>query len=372
MRIGIDIRCLAEPQRSGVGEYTFQVLDNLFRFDRQNEYFLFYNSFKSAEHNLPYWKYENVKFVRHKWPNKLFNLAQFIGWPKIDKLCGGVDVFWMPNWHFASFSDRVKLILTIHDLSHLRYPEFLSIKKYWWHKFLRIGRLVKLADKIIAVSKNTESDLIDLLAVDKKKIRQVYSGVTKYRQIDQREVNQLKNKFEITGKYILSVGTREPRKNLIGVIQAFEKNAPKFKNLNLVIVGGEGWSSREINRLIAKSEFIDRIKVLDYVSEKEKQVLYAGAEMLVYPSFYEGFGLPPLEAMSYGCSVIASLNSSLSEVVGDAGMLVDPQNLKDLEKGIENILLDKYLRDSLVEKGYNQTKSFDWHKAAVKVLENLK
>jgi len=372
MKIGIDIRSLMDQNRSGVGEYTYNMLENIFQLDRDNQYFLFYNSFVDIKADLPDWNYPNVRFVASRWPNKVFNFCQkFLKYPKLDNLCGGVDVFWLPNWHFAALSEKCKTIVTIHDLSYTRYPEFLSFRRRLWHFFLNIPKLLKQTDKIIAVSKSTQNDLVELFGIEKNKVAQIYSGVKAVSQISNDNIEKVKIKFKIKKDYIFSIGTLEPRKNVEGIILAYNKlrkDNPRL-DVELVIAGGKGWRYKGIYRLAKESEFSSQIKFINFISVTEKEILYSSAQVFVYPSFYEGFGIPPLEAMSCGCPVITSLNSSLSEIVGDAGLLVDVYNLADLSMAMKQILVDKKLKERLVENGLKRVKDFDWKKSAMEFIE---
>ena len=373
MKIGIDIRCLMSRYRSGVGEYTYNAVGNILKLDRQNQYFLFYNSFSKVGNNLPDWGYPNVQFVKYRWPNKLFNLLQFFGFAKLDKLCGGVDVFWLPNWHFASFSKKCKLIVTVHDLSHAVHPEFLSLKRRLWHKLLRIKKLFRRADKIIAVSKSTENDLVELFEIDPSKIDQIYSGVNNYSEISLTKVNKVKQKFGIKNEFIFSISTLEPRKNIEGIILSYTKLRIENPNLDvdLVIAGGNGWRYEKIYRLREKSEFRKQIKIIGYISSEEKQCLYSCAKLFVYPSFYEGFGIPPLEAMSCKCPVITGINSSLSEIVGSAGILINVWNLSEISFAMKHLLINDGVKKSMTEDARKRVETFSWEESARKTIRSF-
>lgn len=173
MNIGVDIRSLLEKERSGVGEYTLQLLNAVFDADKNNQYFLFYNSWKNVDGLLPLkWKnLPNVKFCGFRWPNKLLNFCfKFLSWPKIDlmikdkrqKIKESIDVFFIPNLNFATLSRGVKKIITVHDLSFERYPRFFSWKRRLWHWFVNPKKLIRGCNKIIAVSENTKKDLVEV------------------------------------------------------------------------------------------------------------------------------------------------------------------------------------------------------------------
>ncbi|MBU1146304.1 glycosyltransferase family 4 protein [Patescibacteria group bacterium] len=376
MNIGIDIRSLLLKERSGVGEYTYQILDALFRIDQKNNYFLFYNSWKGVGDFLPaeWKKFENVHFCGFHWPNKLLNFCfKFLGWPKIDKMVfpeGKIDLFFIPNLNFISLSHSVKKIITVHDLSFERFPKFFSWKRRLWHWFVNPRKLIRSADKIIAVSENTARDLAELYDVSRDKMKIIYSGVNSGSGVS--DVEAVKKKYNLPENFILFLGTLEPRKNIGGLIRAFEilktENRGDHK---LVIVGPQGWLYKKILARAEESPVRDDIKFINYIAPEEKFVFYKLAKLFVYPSFYEGFGFPPLEAARVGTPVIVSTNSSLPEVMGVAALMVDPSNPAEMAKVMEQCLSDENLRVTLIEKGKAQAEKFNWQKCAEEVLTVL-
>ncbi len=374
MKIGIDIRTLMDAQYSGVSEYVYNLVKNLLEQDKDNEYILFYNSFRNVDNRIPKFK-GNYKIVKTRYPNKIFNflLQKFLKYPKIDKILG-VDVFVAPNIGFYALSKECKKILTIHDLSFLRYPEFFSWKRRLWHRVVNVKKQVKQFDKIVAVSENTANDLIDLCGIDEKKVKVIYSGIPdNYElQITNYELEKAKDTYSLPEKFILYLGTIEPRKNIRSIIQAYNKLRDaryEMRDTRLVLAGGKGWKSKNIYSECEKSKYKDDIIFTGYVNNEDKPALYNLAEMFVYPSFYEGFGFPPLESMVCGTPVLTSFSSSLPEIVGDAGIMIDPYNINDLTKAMEELLIDKDLKNSLKEKGFKQSRKFDWKETARKYLE---
>jgi len=353
MKIGIDIRGLMEQNYSGVSQYTSNLLENIFKQDNINQYLLFYNSSKKV--TLPEFDYPNVKKIKFKYPNKVFNASQkFLDSPKIDKMLGEVDLFFMPNLLFTSLSDKVKKVLTIHDLSFERYPKFYTVKDRLWHKLVNPKKLCQKADSIIAVSENTKNDIINLYGIDENKIEVIYSGVSQnYHQVQENErLYQVKAKYNLPQKFALYLGNVEDRKNIESIIEA-----TKDQNINLVIAGkGRTGKDRSL------------VKFIGYIEEDEKPSLYTLAHIFVYPSFYEGFGFPPLEAMFCGTPVICSSSSSLPEIVGDAAILVNPYDTRELSTAINSILNDKNLYRDLKSKGFVRARKFSWHKTAQKHL----
>lgn len=383
MNIGIDIRPLMEHKQTGVVVYTREVLKNILAIEfsaslksgGENNYFLFFNSFKKVRH-LPKFNYPNVTYCEFRYPNKILNLAmRFLGWPKVDKLINKkyrikLDVFWMPNWQFISLSKNLKKILTIHDLSPLLYPEFYSRKRRLWHKLINLSKLCKTFDKLITVSENTKNDLIKTLNIPEEKIRVMNSGINPGSRIQDPE--SIKSKYNLPDKFILYLGTLEPRKNIIGIIKAFERIVKyQISNIKcqLVLAGPRGWLYKDIYRAAKQSPAADKIKFINYVDNDDKFVLYQLAELFIFPSFYEGFGFPPLEAMSAGTPVVASLTSSLGEILGDAAFLVDPYNINEIAAAMEQILTNKELKNKLIERGKELVKQYSWEKCGEEVLE---
>jgi glycosyltransferase involved in cell wall biosynthesis len=377
MKIGIDIRVLMDKYYSGVSQYTANLLSAILRQDQDNEYRLFYNSFQNLGDRLDKWAEEKVRVIKTRWPNKIFNycLQSLFAYPKLDEVLGGVDVFWSPHFNFTRLSAAPKKIITVHDLSFLRYQEFFSCRKNFWHKTLGVKKALRAADRIVAVSENTKNDIIELSGVAAEKISVIYSGnnLTKREvsEIEKQEFLQLKN---ISGKFILYLGTIEPRKNIIGLIQTFNqlKNKEKFKDLKLVLAGARGWKNRLLNREVNRSIFKNDIIFLGYISQKEKEILYSSGEAFIYPSYYEGFGFPPLEAMTYGLPVVCSNVSSLPEVVGEAALMINPFKPAEMAEALELILTDEKLRTDLINKGYERAKFFSWEETARQYLKLFK
>ncbi len=382
MKICIDARCLVEKKRTGVGEYTFNLLRTLFEIDKKNQYILFLNSWKRNGNDFSWInKYSQVKLKKFFFPNKLLNLFfWYFHWPKIDKMVGGADVVFMPNIIFGSVSKKTKLVITIHDLSYKRYPKYFSLKRRWWHIFINPQKICQKADKIIAVSQSTSDDLKQLYKIKPKKIKTIYSACdNKFRVIDRNNIQllKIKEKYKLPYKFILYLGTIEPRKNIIGLIRAFNQlqisfqleNQSPINQYGLVLAGAKGWLDEEIYQEIKKSQFKEKIKVIDFVTEADKVYLYNLATLFVYPSFFEGFGFPPLEAMQCGVPTIVSNSSSLPEIVGKAGFLIEANQPDEIRKAIEKVLIYKELSKKMIKEGLIQAEKFKWKKTAIKTLE---
>ena len=382
MIIGIDIRMLARGTRSGIEEYTINLLSNMISLNNNIEYKLFYNGYKKIKLEYDLLKLPNVQLKEFKIPNRLLDTSfQFLNYPKIDKMLEKIDVFFSPHIFSSSVSKKCKTITTFHDLSFESYPEFYSTGKNYWHFSMNPKKQARKADKIIAVSRSTKDDLVKIYGIEPEKIKVIYSGIRLESGISnlESEVLKVKKRYNLPEKYILYLGTLEPRKNIIGLIKAFEIlnkcsiNPPnpllQRGNLKLVIAGSKGWLYEDIFKAVKNSPVKDDIIFTGFIDDKDKPVLYSLADLFVYPSFYEGFGFPPLEAMAAGTPVITSNFSSLPEAVGDAAIMINPYNLDELAKAMEIVLSDEKLRNILIERGYERVKNFSWEKCAKETLE---
>ncbi len=375
MTIGVDIRTLMDKYYSGVSNYTFNLLKQILIFDNENKYKLFYNSFHQIKERLPEFKQVNAEIIGWNYPNKLLNYFCFklFNQPKIDvKL--GVDLFFMPHINLISLSGKKKSVLTVHDLSFLRQPEFFNLRKNIWHSLVNVKKLLSRFDKIIAVSENTKNDIMNLCQINENKIKVIYSGIDeKYKKIpaDSPEMEKEKIKYNLPEKFILFLGNLEPRKNVSGIIMAYDKLRSDNSNLSpfkLIIAGQSGWKSKNIFNIYKKAKFREDIKFINYVSDEDKVYLYNLASVFIFPSFYEGFGFPPLEAMASGTPVVASFTSSLPEILGDAALLVDPYNIADISQAMAKILTSDKIKSSLIKKGLAQASQFRWDNCAKEYL----
>jgi len=376
MNIGIDLRVLARGTRTGVEEYTINLLSELLPLEPKINFKLFYNAYQKVQLNHPWLSLNNVQLKNFRIPNRLFFMAaRYANQPKIDKLLGGFDIYFNPHFFTAPLSVGSKKIITFHDLSFERYPDFFSWRKRLWQRFLMTAQQeAKKADKIIAVSQSTKNDLINLYGLEPRKIKVIYSGVGKQFNPLKNESNvsnvSLVSKYNLPEKFILYFGTIEPRKNLIGLIKAFELLRAKL-DLKLVIAGAKGWLEQDVFKVARESKYRNDIFFTGFVEEIDKPALYNLAELFVYPSFFEGFGFPPLEAMACGLPTIVSHTSSLPEVVGQGALMIDPYNIDELAWAMEMALTDSGLRDRLIEKGIAQAKKFSWSKCARETLKVL-
>ncbi len=369
MRIGVDIRVLMDARYSGVSEFACNLLERMLEADRMNSYCLYYNSRTDISARMPVFASPNVRIIWRRIPNKLLNYSLFLpfGRPRIDRVTQS-DIFYMPHYNFIGLSPEAKLVLTIHDLSFLRSPGFFSPRKNIWHSLVNIRKLARRASRIAAVSENTRRDVIELCGIDEERTAVIYPGLGKEFELSPgpEELARVKARYSLPGKFILFLGTIEPRKNIAGLIRAFSifRAEADSGDIKLVIAGGDGWSTKPTYQAWQESEFREDIFFKGYVEKDDKPALYRLANLFVYPSFFEGFGFPPLEAMACGTPVIASAVSSLPESAGAAALLVNPYDDEEIAFAIKNMLADNSLRERYIAKGREHAGNFSWDKAA--------
>ena len=372
MRIGIDISRTIE-EGTGVGYYAKNLVHALAKVDSENDYLLygmFYDCYpkewkKAAVPKSPnfrlHQKHSLSWLVRKRWEND--------GRHK-EKLVGGIDIlhstaFTMP----PVFSPKV--IVTIHDLSIFALPQHHTEANY---QFVtkNVHQAARRANAVIADSENTKREIRRFLHVPDEKMEVIYLAAHEnfHVKCHPNFIEHIRHKYALRKPYFLTVGSIEPRKNLASALIAF-KALLEIRRIDyqFVIAGGKGWKNESFYRLLKKLNIDDYLVFTGYVPEEDLPALYQGAEAFVYPSFYEGFGLPVLEAMSAGTPVITSNTSSLPEVAGDAALLVNPKEIFDLYEAMEALVIRPSLREELKKKGLEQSKKFTWEKTARQTLE---
>ncbi len=371
MIIGIDGNEANVEKRVGIGEYSFELLKKFEESQISNLKFQIYLKNKPLPH-MPKerdgWRYE-VFGPKKMWTQFALPLRLFLSKNR-------PDVFFSPSHYGPRFS-LVPTAISIMDLSYVYYPQlFNKDDLYQLNNWTRYS--AKKASKIFTISNASRNDIIKEYKVEPEKVVVTHLGIkgisnSKFqisntgKNNKEQSMEDLNKKFGIKGKYILFVGTLQPRKNISKLIEAFSK----IINLELVIVGKKGWMYEEILAAPEKFGVKDRVIFLDFVDDSDLPSLYKNAQCFVLPSLYEGFGLPVLEAMKFGCPVLASNVSSLPEAGGDAAMYFDPENVEDIAKALSLMINDEGLRIKMIKKGYEQVKKFSWEKTAGQVLEEL-
>lgn len=366
MRIGIDARSVLK-QRTGVGNYTFNLIQHLSRLDQENQYVLFYSHHLDVRSAIPRFENPNFQSKFFRFPNKLLNLLWgTLKLPKIDWLVGRVDLYHSPNYNL-NILGHGRSLMTIHDLNFLAYREF-TLASGRWHYAFKIKSYAEKVDAIIADSESTKNEIIKYLKIPDEKIHVIHLACSeKFRPLPKGETETVREKYKIREDFILNVGTLEPRKNLGRLIEAYDRSRAK-KDFLLVLAGGKGWKYKHIFRLVKQLKLEDRVVFCGYVPDSDLPELYNSASLFVYPSIYEGFGLPPLEAMACGIPVIVSHTTSLPEVVGDAGVYVNPFDIEQISFSIDGVLSDGKLLQTLRKQGLKRARLFSWEKTARETL----
>jgi glycosyltransferase involved in cell wall biosynthesis len=357
---------------TGVGGYLLQSLKELSQQKPEYQLVGFYNAAGAVP--KPPLETGNIQWINYHWSNRLLNAATILGVaPRLDRALGGggtqnpASVLWLPNINYAQWSSSVPMVLTIHDLAFLRMSEVYNFKWRLWHKLVRSRSLAQRASAIIVPSQATADDMRELLDVKNEKIHVIPHGVQFPDVVGIDGHQSVPN--GIHPPYLLYVGTIEPRKNVEAIVEAFTIVHRLHPDLSLVLAGSWGWKTTAVQRAIASSSSRESIRVVNYVDEQLRQALYQNALALVWPSWYEGFGFPVLEAMAAGCPVIAGATSSLFEVAGDAALLVRPYDQVGLVQAIEQVAGDNRLRQVLIERGRERTSQFTWQRTARKMWE---
>lgn len=354
MILGVDGNEANVRNRVGIGIYAYELLTQFGQFASDKLQFTVYLK-SSPLFDMPKetsnWKYRVV------WPKRFW--TQF-GLPIDLFLHKRPNVFFTPS-HYAPRFSPVPTAISIMDLSYVHFPQlFKKSDLYQLNNWTRYS--VRKAKRIFTISLASKDDIIREYKVASDKVTVTYPGT--------KPTLSAKSRMK-KGNYILFVGTLQPRKNIERLVEAFAKIKTQFPELELFIVGKKGWLYEEILKAPTKYGVSDSVKFLGFVDDTGLPKLYQEAQCFILPSLYEGFGLPLLEAMKYGCPVITSNVSSLPEVGGEAALYVDPQSAEDIAEKLAKVLSDSKLRAEMTKKGYAQVKKFSWEKTAKETLEAL-
>ncbi len=367
MIIGYDMRFISGTN-SGVGLYTINLIRSILKSKADIVIKMLYGRFNKKNGYVVHWDDRRTGDYFIDLPNRLISgLWAFAGWPPVDYFIGEIDIIHSTNYTLIP-ATRARKVITIHDLSFLIYPEFAN-KGARIHFARKIGDYCARADQIWADSLNTKKDIVDMLAVQPEKIEIVYPIISDYYQPVDHD-DRLKcslNSLGLDRPYILFVGNLEPRKNLVRLIEAYERSGIA-DDYALVIVGAPGWSNRTIHQRIDGSPIRKHIVKLGYLRDNDLVAVYNGARYLIYPSLYEGFGMPPLESIKCGTPVIAGNNSSLPEVVGDAGLLVDSYDVEAIAAALKSLAYDDSLWRRLQGNCRAQAARYDGNRIVAEAL----
>ena len=365
MKIGF-LTNFIDDKGGGIGTYSYELIKNFNKIDKKNEYYLIHHT--SIDLDI-YTNNHKILIEKCSLPFK-GTIWILINTPLKLKFRSEMDIVHDPYGVGAlSFKMPFKKIITIHDLSPFLFPHTFDRITVLLHKLL-LPRTLKTADKIITDSNSTKKDLVNYFNISEEKIRVILLAADeKFKRLNKEEINEVKQKHNLNFPFILYVGMLEARKNITALIKAFYKIKKKKLPNKLVITGKKGWKYKEIFKTIDKLNLQKDVVFTGYVSDVDLPALYNAADLFVYPSLYEGFGLPPLEAMACGTPVITSNTSSLPEVVGDAGIMVDPHDVDGLADAMHKVLSNDGLREDMIKKGLKRAKIFNWEKCAKETLE---
>lgn len=370
MKIAIDAS-KAVNESAGIARYTQEIIKNLSRLYPKDKFFLYFNFLRGKEE-----KNKKIESLVAGQDNINYKIYPIMGYLKerLFNFSFPITKSWVKNCdvvhatEFLSFDNGLKIpqVLTVHDLTMIKFPTHRG------KEAIRHGKILKKAclnaNQIISVSHSTKKDLIDLFDINPDKISVIHLGANKnFRRLqNQNESKKALLKYKINFPFILFLGTVEPRKNIKNLLLAFEKFSEnsQFKDARLIIIGKKGWNSEEIFTTHDSLKFKNKVLFLDFVPNEDIIHFYNQAILFCFPSLYEGFGFPILEAMACGCPVLTSNISSLPEVGGNAAYYINPQNIKEIADAMQKILVDNIMRENMVKLGIEQAKKFSWERCA--------
>ena len=362
MRVAIDARKLHD---FGIGTYIRNLLRHLGRLDRDTEYVLLC---RDADMGLAPQLGENFRAVREQSPNYSFREQFHIPYVLARER---PDVYHAPHYVLPP-AVPCRSVVTIHDTIHLMFPQYLPSRGAYAYARSLMWTAAKRSDRILTVSESSKRDIMRYFNVAPEKIVVVYNA------LDERfgaepapeEIARVRERFQLDHGFVLYVGNIKPHKNLVRLIDAFDGlRREGFDDLKLLIIGDEISKWPALRRAVHRHKLHKHVRFLGFQSDETLSVLYRLAAVFVFPSLYEGFGLPPLEAMASGTPVVTSNVSSLPEVAGDAAVLVDPYDVAAIQDGIKRVLTDPVLREELRRKGLQRAREFSWERSVARTRE---
>jgi glycosyltransferase involved in cell wall biosynthesis len=357
MRIGIDIREGVKPNRAGKGEYVYQLVTQLIK-HTEHQFVLFGDGRFPTEWKLPH--IQSKIWVGPSWWWQIIAVLQLNFGSLVDVYLSTTSVI------VPALTWRVPVVTVLFDFVSFLFPTNHQFKAVWLEK-IWMRPAIERSRRLLAISESTKSDAVKLFGVNPDKITVSYLGSAT--SLEESPITLPDSPA------ILFVGTLEPRKNIAVLVESFNQLRRQNITCSLVLAGSWGWQSEGIRSAITSSPYTADIKVLGYVTEAQKTFLYKHAAVLAFPSHYEGFGMPPLEAMSLGLPVVTTKISSLPEVVGEAGLLVSPDSVSELTLALQQVLADAALRQRLIRAGLAQSQRFSWQNTAdvtLRVLTNTR
>jgi len=371
MRIAVE-EPLHGGGKGGVTVYTRNLIRELARLDPGGEYLLFSYFFRGHSRRLLEMRPRDGSrygLLIPRWPESLVRRAEWgLGLPVVESYLKLKDVG-LFHAHRVPRRKWVPTVVTVHDLFPVVHPEWTSdFLIDMWERILRPG--MERVDKVLAVSQNTKKDLVERWSVPEEKIVVTHEGVDReiFRPLAKERSAEMIERFGLPERFVLTIGPFDSWCDPSNIVRAVGRLPKALKDVGLVFAGQPGSCAGEVKRLAAQSGLAERCIWTGYVEQTELVALYNRADVLVYPSFYEGFGLPVLEAMACGTAVVTSDAASLPEVAGDAGLLVDPGDVEALFDALRRLLVDRSYREDLEGRGIERAKAFTWMETARKTL----
>ncbi len=370
MRLALDYTA-AIRQGAGIGSYVRNLVAAMLQQDAETHYTLLTSGRPTPEHPFP--KAENVIGRSIFIPDRYLNILWYRWHTSLlpaTLFTGPVDIYHGPDFALPPLGQRVRKVVTIHDLAFLEHPEY-AVPSLAAYLNKVVPEAVAAADVVATVSHEVGHTLVKYFQTPQEKLTVIPCGVgTHFRRItDPVLLGATQHKFNLRTPLVLAVGTLEPRKNHSGLIKAFAKAQQKKGGPAMLAIAGEqGWLYEETKQLVADLKLEKKVRFLGRVTDIELVTLYSMADIFAFPSFFEGFGIPPLEAMACGAPVITSNLSALPEVAKDAALLINPYDVDALASAISHLLEDESLREELRQKGYERIKQYTWAMSAKKML----
>ncbi|HPX94117.1 MAG TPA: glycosyltransferase family 1 protein [Candidatus Moranbacteria bacterium] len=368
MLIGIDARFYGSIGK-GLGRYTQKLVEYLEKVDEKNQYIVFLR-----KENFEEYQPKNKNFRKELADYRWYSFAEQIFFPfKLRKY--KFDLVHFPHFNVPLLY-RKKFVLTIHDLILIHFPTVRATTLspiFYWMKFFAykcvIKSAIKRSQKIFAVSKFTKKDILETYKkIPEEKICVTYEACEKNSALENKNADNVLKKYGIMKPYIIYIGNVYPHKNPKRLVLAFKKLREKRKDISLVFVGGEDYFYSRLRDYVRENE-VENIVFAGFVPDNDLDFLMSGSEAYIRPSLYEGFELPPLEAMSKGIPVLSSNHSCALEILGGSALYFDGKNVDDIADSVWKILTDEKLRENLIQKGYDQIKKYSWEGMAKKTLE---
>jgi glycosyltransferase involved in cell wall biosynthesis len=368
MRILVDARPLNDPNPSGVGGYTDEIITALLKHQDAPDTTLYTSGARRPDLS----RYGHARHLHVHAPNKILSLSHILFHaPRIPKT---FDLIFLPNLAITSLPPGLPYVIMIHDVSWKIFPEFYSKKMQLWHAATRPRHLVENAQAVIVPSASTKQDVSSFFRVAPGRIHVIPHGVHERFSPNVADSDlDSRLRLRLPAKFALFVGTIEPRKNLLAAIGAVKAYRDQTKDdLHFVVAGKKGWKSASVLALLSDPHCVPWLHDLGYVSRADLPALYRAATVFLWPSIYEGFGLPILEAMACGTPVITSHTSAMPEVAGDAAILVDPYNPADTTMALREVIGSPNLCERMKTKGLEQARNFSWEKTTGQLVDILK